>query len=253
MPDPTPAPPPEDLRVAEVLQKVRLMRHLRPVGTRIRAPLPSLAEDRTLRPISEPPEAMSTRVRVRFVVTVASSTGGPIALLDIAARLPERFPGALLIAQRCLADADNGQVNRFDRQATSVILGCAATTQLVAHMSGRMSRPMWKQGLKNAGFDEATAERACEAIADQFIPWQESTFPGLLGNVIAGRIANRFDLGGTNCVLDAACASSLAALSMALGELRSGRMDTVITGGVDALNDILMFLCFSQTPALSMT
>ena len=85
------------------------------------------------------------------------------------------------------------------------------------------------------------------------MPWQESTFPGLLGNVIAGRIANRFDLGGTNCALDAACASSLAALSMAIGELRSGHADTVLTGGVDALNDVLMFLCFSQTPALSLT
>ena len=41
----------------------------------------------------------------------------------------------------------------------------------------------------------------------------------MLGNVIAGRIANRFDLGGTNCVVDAACASSLSALKMALSEL----------------------------------
>ena len=85
------------------------------------------------------------------------------------------------------------------------------------------------------------------------MPWQESTFPGLLGNVIAGRVANRFDLGGTNCALDAACASSLAALSMAMAELRSGHADTILTGGVDALNDVLMFLCFSQTPALSLT
>ena len=160
---------------------------------------------------------------------------------------------ALLIAQRCLADADNGRATRFDRRRTSVILGTAATTQLVAHMSGRMARPMWREGLRRAGMDEASIERACDAIAGQFVPWQESTFPGLLGNVVAGRIANRFDLGGTNCVLDAACASSLAALSMAVSELRSGRADTVLTGGVDALNDVLMFLCFSQTPALSPT
>ena len=160
---------------------------------------------------------------------------------------------ALLIAQRCLADADNGATQRFDRKRTGVILGAAATTQLVAHMSGRMARPMWREGLRRSGMDEATIDRACDAIADQFVPWQESTFPGLLGNVIAGRVANRFDLGGTNCALDAACASSLAALSMAMGELRSGRADTILTGGVDALNDVLMFLCFSQTPALSLT
>ncbi|MCC7126595.1 MAG: 3-oxoacyl-ACP reductase, partial [Acidobacteria bacterium] len=160
---------------------------------------------------------------------------------------------ALLIAQRCLADADNGSTPRFDRKKTSVILGAAATTQLVAHMSGRMARPMWREGLRRMGMDDALIEKACDAIADQFVPWQESTFPGLLGNVIAGRVANRFDLGGTNCALDAACASSLAALSMAMGELRSHRADTVLTGGVDALNDVLMFLCFSQTPALSVT
>jgi acyl transferase domain-containing protein len=73
----------------------------------------------------------------------------------------------------------------------------------------------------------------------------------LLGNVIAGRIANRFDLTGSNYVTDAACASSLSALQIALHELRSGDSDTVLTGGVDALNDILMYMCFSKTPALS--
>ena len=83
------------------------------------------------------------------------------------------------------------------------------------------------------------------------MPWQESTFPGLLGNVVAGRIANRFDLRGTNCVTDAACASSLAALSQAVDELALGRSDLVITGGVDTMNDIFMYMCFSKTPALS--
>ncbi|HMM33908.1 MAG TPA: beta-ketoacyl synthase N-terminal-like domain-containing protein, partial [Thermoanaerobaculia bacterium] len=64
---------------------------------------------------------------------------------------------------------------------------------------------------------------------------------------------NRLDLGGTNCVCDAACASSLSALSMAVAELQLGHSDLVITGGVDTLNDIFMYLCFSKTPALSPT
>ena len=52
-------------------------------------------------------------------------------------------------------------------------------------------------------------------------------------NVIAGRVANRLDLGGTNCTVDAACASSLSAVKMAISELTEGRADMMITGGVD--------------------
>ncbi len=43
----------------------------------------------------------------------------------------------------------------------------------------------------------------------------EDSFPGVLTNVIAGRIANRLDLGGVNYTVDAACASSLAAVDVA--------------------------------------
>jgi len=80
-----------------------------------------------------------------------------------------------------------------------------------------------------------------------------NTFPGLLANVVAGRIANRFDLGGTNCVIDAACAGSLAAVRVAIQELSLGTSDMVVTGGVDALNDIVMYMCFCKTSAMSPT
>ena len=74
-----------------------------------------------------------------------------------------------------------------------------------------------------------------------------------MANVVAGRIAHKLDLGGTNFVTDAACASSLAAINIAINELTVGQSDLVITGGVDALNTISMFMCFSKTPALSAT
>ena len=90
-------------------------------------------------------------------------------------------------------------------------------------------------------------------ISDANVEWQQASCPGLLGNVVAGRIANRLDLGGTNCVVDAACASSLSALHLAAMELADGRFDMAITGGVDTLNDIFMYMCFSKTPALSAT
>jgi 3-oxoacyl-(acyl-carrier-protein) synthase len=104
-----------------------------------------------------------------------------------------------------------------------------------------------------AGLAGDEVARVQQILSTCYTPWQESTFPGLLGNVVAGRIANRLDLGGTNVVVDAACASSLAAVDMAVNELALGRSDLVVTGGVDTLNDILMFMCFAQTDALSLT
>ena len=70
-------------------------------------------------------------------------------------------------------------------------------------------------------------------------------------NVLAGRVANYFDLGGINYTIDAACASSLAALYDGVKELQSGNSDMVIAGGVDACQNPFTFLCFSKTHALS--
>ncbi|NED15558.1 type I polyketide synthase [Streptomyces sp. SID9124] len=155
---------------------------------------------------------------------------------------------ALLVADQVLADV--GGRARLDPDRTGVVLGAAAL-ELLPHMYGRSHRPVWLAALRESGFAEAEAQAVCDRISARFEPWRESTFPGLLGNVVAGRIANRFDLHGINHTTDAACASSLAALSTAVGELALGRADLVISGGVDTGNDIGMFLCFSKTPALS--
>ena len=157
----------------------------------------------------------------------------------------------LIVAQRVLEDATRGDVGRAPRDRTSVILGVTSGQELLASMVSRLQRPVWVKSLRDAGVGESKVEEICERIASHYVPWQESSFPGLLGNVVAGRIANRLDLGGTNCVTDAACASTFAALSMAAGELYLGESDMVICGGVDTLNDIFMYMCFSKTPALS--
>ena len=158
---------------------------------------------------------------------------------------------ALIVAQQVLDDATHGQFSELDRSRVSVILGVTSGQELLGAMASRMNRPMWLQGMRRAGVPEDAAQAACDQISDLHPEWTESTFPGLLGNVVAGRIANRLDLGGTNCVTDAACASSFSALSMGLNELYLGDSDMVIAGGVDTMNDIFMYMCFSKTPALS--
>jgi polyketide-type polyunsaturated fatty acid synthase PfaA len=158
---------------------------------------------------------------------------------------------SLVAAKRVLDDVARGQPGEVDRERTSVILGITSGQQLFLEVGARVRRPVWVKALRESGIAEAQVSEICDRIAGSSVPWQENTFPGFLGNVVAGRIANRFDLHGTNCVTDAACASSLAAVSMAVDELRLGRSDLVITGGADTFNDVSMFVAFSKTPALS--
>jgi malonyl CoA-acyl carrier protein transacylase len=160
---------------------------------------------------------------------------------------------ALIVAQQVLEDACGGSFKDLPRDRVSVILGVTSAQELLGSMVSRLQRPVWVKALREMGLAEDKVTDACERIAAHYVEWQESSFPGILGNVVAGRIANRLDLGGTNCVTDAACASSLSALSMAMAELHMGHSDLVITGGADTMNDIFMYICFSKTPALSPT
>ncbi|WTW98513.1 SDR family oxidoreductase [Streptomycetaceae bacterium NBC_01309] len=158
----------------------------------------------------------------------------------------------LAVADRLLADVRRNLKGPVDKERAGVILGSGGLA-LLGTMDARLARPAWLKGLRESGVPEDEALEICERISAQFVPWQEASFPGLLSNVIAGRIANRLDLHGTNCTVDAACAGSLAALSSAVNELSLGHADLMFTGGVDALNNPLMFVCFSKTPALSAT
>jgi acyl transferase domain-containing protein/NAD(P)-dependent dehydrogenase (short-subunit alcohol dehydrogenase family) len=159
----------------------------------------------------------------------------------------------LVVAKMALTDAGYGPDGgrRFDRQRTSVILGVTGTQELTIPLATRLGHPVWRKALEDSGISPDRVQNIMQRISDGFVSWQENSFPGLLGNVVAGRICNRLDLGGTNCVVDAACASSFSAVHLALMELAASRADMVITGGVDTLNDIFMHMCFSQTGILS--
>lgn len=157
----------------------------------------------------------------------------------------------LVAAKRVLEDAGYGPDREFDRNRVACILGVTGTLEMVIPLGARLGHPRWKKALAEAGVAPDVADDVIARIGESYVPWQENSFPGLLGNVVAGRIANKLDLHGTNCVVDAACASSLSALHLACLELWTGRADLAITGGVDTFNDIFMYMCFSKTPALS--
>ena len=149
---------------------------------------------------------------------------------------------ALLTARAALADAGY-ETRPFRRERTSVILGAGGGgADLAVGYTVRSALPSLLDG-RNSGLTEQLCERLPQ--------WTEDSFPGLLMNVAAGRIANRLDLGGSNYTVDAACASSLTAVSLAVRELQDETSDMVLAGGIDAIQNPFAYLCFSKTHALS--
>jgi acyl transferase domain-containing protein/NAD(P)H-dependent flavin oxidoreductase YrpB (nitropropane dioxygenase family) len=145
---------------------------------------------------------------------------------------------ALEMVDQALRDAGYDRHNPH-KARTSVILGVGGGA---AELGGRYAfRSMLPRFFK----------RIPEEFLAALPEWTEDSFPGILLNVVAGRIANRFDLGGVNFTVDAACASSLAAIYLAGRELATGACDMAIAGGCDTVQNPFGYLCFSKTGALS--
>jgi acyl transferase domain-containing protein/NAD(P)H-dependent flavin oxidoreductase YrpB (nitropropane dioxygenase family)/NAD(P)-dependent dehydrogenase (short-subunit alcohol dehydrogenase family) len=149
---------------------------------------------------------------------------------------------ALAVVRAALGDAR--YLDRpFPRDRTSVILGAGGGgADLTSGYMVRSSLP---------ALFGADAAALTDRLGGKLPEWTEDSFPGVLMNVAAGRVANRFDLGGVNYTVDAACASSLAAIYLAVRDLEAHTSDVVIVGGVDAIQNPFAFLCFSKTQALS--
>jgi len=161
----------------------------------------------------------------------------------------------LVAARDAFEDAGYGQkavkFTKELKEKTGVLLGVGGGQKLITPLIARLQYPIWERALRASGVSENDIPHIVDKMKKAYVSWNENAFPGLLGNVISGRITNRFDLGGINSVVDAACAASLSAVKMALSELVEGRADMMLTGGVDTDNSPFMYMSFSKTPAFS--
>ncbi|MBG1257909.1 type I polyketide synthase [Nostoc commune] len=158
---------------------------------------------------------------------------------------------SLVVAKEAMEDAGYGEKREFSRETVGVILGVAMAKQLGMPLSARLEYPIWEKVLKSSGLSDEDTKKIVDKIKSAYVKWDENAFPGMLANVVAGRIANRLNFGGMNCVVDAACASSFGALKMAISELVEHRSDMMLTGGVDTDNTIMAYISFSKTPAVT--
>ncbi len=131
---------------------------------------------------------------------------------------------------------DDGITEPLDRSRIGVIIGNLA---LPSETSALLSRQ-----LLGRTFEEKLLGRSTDRTMADPINRYVAGLP-------AGILASAMGLGGGSCTLDAACASSLYAIKLAIDELLSGRADAMLTGGLSRPDPLYTQMGFSQLRALS--
>jgi len=165
---------------------------------------------------------------------------------------------ALEVALRTTQDAGY-TLESLPVETTGVVLGNTLTGEQsrTSHLRARWPfvRKSIRAAAKARGLDSAATEDLIAATEQYY----KSVFPaitedhvaGMLANTIAGRVANFLDLKGGGYTVDAACASSLLAITTAADTLAAGRADLMLAGGVDIALDTFEIVGFAKVGALS--
>ncbi len=168
------------------------------------------------------------------------------------ASIPSIEPMQLLVLENSRLALEHAGYDKrpLPRERTAVIIGAGGGACDLGLQY--QTRAMVEHYLTQAtDLDPTAREQVLQGLRRLLPTLTEDSFAGTLCNVAAGRVANRFDLRGPNFAVDAACASSLAALDMGVLELRQRSSDLVFLGGGDAQMNISSYLMFSKTHALS--
>lgn len=205
-------------------------------------------------PSSTAPDRVYAR-RGGFIDDFATFDAGKFGIMPAAAKAtePEQLL-ALQVASDALADAGYAE-RAFARERTSVIVGRGHYfgPRMVRMLDVTRGSQQLVESL-HALLPDLDAERI-EAIKRDFQArcgtYNADAAIGVVPNLLASRVANRLDLAGSAYTIDAACASTLLAVDLAVRELREGKADLVLAGGVHLCHDIAFWSVFSQLGALS--
>jgi acyl transferase domain-containing protein/phosphopantetheinyl transferase (holo-ACP synthase) len=162
---------------------------------------------------------------------------------------------ALQIARDALADAGLTDLPQEIRARTAIVLGkgtylnggnaVAVQRGLVIGQTLDLLRQLEPER------PEDELERLRDELQAVLPPLGPETVPGLIPNIIVGRIANRLDLMGPAYTVDAACASSLVAVQHAVRDLLAGDCDLALAGGSQVWMPVATLNLFCRLGALS--
>lgn len=161
---------------------------------------------------------------------------------------------ALQVARAAFADAGYGD-NIPERKRTAVVIG-KGTYLNRGNLSAAQHGIVTDQTLAilktlHPEFTEEDLAEIRKELKQRLPPFNADTASGLVPNILAGRIANRLDLMGPSYTVDAACASSLIAVDIAVSDLLTRRCDLALVGGSHVVTPVPVLMLFCQLGALS--
>lgn len=170
---------------------------------------------------------------------------------------PDQFL-ALKSAREAIRDAGYLDATKsYDRQKASVILGrtsapATGALNLIQHgQTVDQIVDVLAAAQPQLGCEQLSAIRA--ELKASLAPCNADTIPGVMPNIIAGRVANSLGWSGKTLILDAACASSLVAVELGIDDLTSRRSDIVLAGAIHINSNPYFFQMFCGINALSAT
>jgi acyl transferase domain-containing protein len=188
---------------------------------------------------------------------------GPLAFFDpLRHGIPPNAVGgepdqwlALQLARDALADAGYSELDPQVRSRTAVVMGKGTYLNhgnltmvqhgLIVAQTVEMLRALHPE------YSDADLQVIRTELKRMLPRATVEVVPGLIPNIIVGRIANRLDLMGPSHTVDAACASSLVATQLAVRDLMSGEIDLALVGGSQVSTPVPLLNVFCQLNALS--
>lgn len=164
---------------------------------------------------------------------------------------------ALEVARATLQDAGYDPFE-LDGKNVGVVVGHARGSMMTADMAFGTAVEGLVQSLQDSptlaalGVDRL-AELQKDVVRRIHARYPRRTEDGAVGSMtsaLAGLISNSFGLTGRHMVVDAACASSFAALEIGARALQQGKMDACIVGGASYSQELSVIM-FAQSRALS--
>lgn len=161
---------------------------------------------------------------------------------------------ALKVASEALADAGYDK-RRYPNNSHAVILGrtsspgggCMNMIQR-GHTVGEVLSVI---KTLNPFFSAEQLSLVEEALKSSLYNCNSDTIPAVMPNVLAGRIAGRLGFKGRSMILDAACASSLVAVEIAVRDLIARQCDLALAGGIHVNAFAVFYQMFCGLGALS--